>query len=223
MNKQRKFVRPITGHFLGWGDSTIPHRYIRIATNSGEQLIKVAKSLRPQIQDWQPGMWLTLLSQQRIDVSTGETKIKVKQLLITPLIDVPQIGSESSAPASCPLEPTKIRVCQGSTCRRQGSAKICRSMEMYLDQHHLTAQVEIETVKCLHQCKAAPHAIITSPVGSILPGKTHYRQLQPIQIQTILAKHFPVAVTKKQIASTLIEKIGYYLKQHRISTLNNLS
>ena len=57
MNKQHKLIKPLTGHFLGWGDDSTPHRYIKIATISGEQIVKVAKSLRPQIQDWQPGMW----------------------------------------------------------------------------------------------------------------------------------------------------------------------
>ena len=228
MNKQHKLIKPLTGHFLGWGDDNAPHRYIKLATTSGEQTVKVAKSLRHQIQDWQPGMWLTLLSQERISPATGETKIKVKQLLISPNI-YPFCRIDSEFPptdereASISVEPTKIRVCQGSSCRRQGAEKVCRSIQAYIDSNNLTGKVKIEAVKCLHQCKAAPHAIVSSPSNQILPGKTHYRQLQSGQVPAMLAKHFPVAPPTQQINSSLIEKIGNYLSQQRISISNNLS
>jgi NADH:ubiquinone oxidoreductase subunit E len=219
MKGQRKISRLLIGHFLGWGDDRIPHRYLKLSTPNGEQLIKVAKSLRPHIQDWQPGIWLTLIGSERMDRSTGETQIKVKQLLTAPQADSSQLaGSESAA-----IEPTKIQVCQGSSCRRRGSEQICRSMQVYLAQHDLTDRVEIETVKCLHQCKAAPQAIVTSPAANILPGKTHYRQLQPRQVPALLAKHFPIATPAKQIGTNLIEKIGNYLDRQLISTSHPLS
>jgi hypothetical protein len=226
MNKQHKRIEPLTGHFLGWGDDRIPHRYIKLATDSGEKTVKVAKSLRSQIQDWQPGMWLTLLSQERTSLVTGETKIKVTQLLISPRIyPSGRINSEfpptDTREVKMPVEPTKIRVCQGSSCRRRGSEQICRSMQAYLETNNLTKKVEIETVKCLHQCKAAPHAIVSSPSTAILPGKTHYRQLQPGQVQIMLAKHFPLAASPVPIGSNLIEKISNYLSQQRISVSNN--
>lgn len=226
MSKQQKLIRPLTGHFLGWGDDRMPHRYIKLATASGEKLLKVAKSLRPQIQDWQPGIWLILLGHERIDRSTGESKIKVKQLLTPPHVNPPhQILDRSPLPPiidSSPVKPTKIQVCQGSTCRRRGSDKICRSMEAYLDRHDLTDRVQIESVKCLHQCKAAPHAIVTSPAGAILPGKTHYRQIQSSQMQAILAKHFPIVSPPKPSSFNLIDQIGAYLQQHQISTSTTL-
>jgi Thioredoxin-like [2Fe-2S] ferredoxin len=223
MNKQHKLIKPLTGHFLGWGDDSTPHRYIKLATSSGEQTVKVAKSLRSQIQDWQPGMWLTLLSQERISLVTGETKIKVKLLASPGSYPSPRrIGGEflptNESQVKLPVEPTKIRVCQGSSCRRSGSEKICRSMQAYLESNDLAGKVQIETVKCLHQCKAAPHAIVSSPETAIVPGKTHYRQLQPGQVQVMLAKHFPIAASPVPIGSSLIEKIDNYLQQHRIST-----
>jgi len=232
-NQQRKIMRSLTGHFLGWGDDRTPHRYIRLATTNGEQLVKIAKSLRPQIQDWQPGIWLTLLSQERIG-STGEIEIKVKQLLTPPQMESPLEQSfpapvpptivgvaapiENRHPvANSPVLPTKIQVCQGSSCRRRGSEGICHAMQTYFNRHDLTERVEIETVKCLHQCKAAPHAIVTNPAGAILPGKTHYRQVQPNQVSTLLAKHFPIDIQPEPIGSNFIEKIGAYW-QHQVST-----
>ena len=91
-------------------------------------------------------------------------------------------------------------------------------MQTYLDRHDLTDRVQIETVKCLHQCKAAPHAIVNSPAESILPGKTHYRQLQPSQVNTILGKHFSIVLPSKPPGTNLIGKIATYLQRHQIST-----
>ncbi len=225
-NQRLKLIRPLTGYFLGWGDDHHPHRYIKLATANGECLIKAAKSLRPQIQDWQPGIWLTLLAQERVCRSTGEKKIKVKQLLTPARVD-PRHSHLAGSPLQSAIDcssilPTKIQVCQGSTCRRRGSDQICRSMEAYLDRHDLTDRVQIESMKCLHQCKAAPHAIVTSPAGEILPGKTHYRQIQPHQMQAILAKHFPIVSPPTPIGANLIEMIGAYLQQQLISTSINL-
>lgn len=222
-DRQQKVIRPLAGHFLGWGDDCLPHRYIKLSTTHGEKLIKVAKNIRSQIQDWQPGIWLTLLSQERIDRSTGQTKIKVKQLLMPPVVNPANgIIDESRSIANSASIPvvatTKIRVCNGSSCRRQGSDKICQSMQTYLDRHDLTERVQIETVKCLHQCKAAPHAIVNSPAESLLPGKTHYRQLQPSQINVILSKHFPIVSPSKPPDPNLIDKIAAYLQQHQIPT-----
>jgi (2Fe-2S) ferredoxin len=205
-DRQQKLIRSLIGHFLGWGDERTPHRYIKVATVNGEQLIKVAKSLRPQIQDWQPGIEVNLLTQERIDRSTGKRNIKVKKLLTPPSVSPDRTRPIANSP------PTKIQVCQGSSCRRRGSENICQAMQAYLDCHELTDRVQIETVKCLHQCKAAPQAIVTSPAASVLPGKTHYRQVQPTQVREILAKHFPIDAQPESIGSNLSEKIGDYIQ-----------
>jgi hypothetical protein len=135
-------IQPLTGEFVGWGDDRVPHRYIRLATANGEQVLKVAKSLRLQLQNWQTGIWLTVLGQKRLNLATGETKIKVKQVLVIPRIQ----AIEKSPPALSlepveqlpvikdPPPPTQIRVCQGSSCRRRGSEGICKAMENYFDQ-----------------------------------------------------------------------------------------
>ena len=166
-----------------------------------------------------------------MDRSTGEIKIKIKQLLTPPRhdfrsrIDLGSGAMANSSTVKSSREPTTIQVCQGSSCRRKGSEQICRSMQAYLDRQDLTQQVEIATVKCLHQCKAAPHAIVTSPVDNQLPGKTHYRQLHPRQIPTLLAKHFSniTPAQPQPMGANLIEKIGDYLHQQIISTSHPFS
>ncbi len=213
--KSKKVIRSLTGRFVGWGDDVLPHRYIKLATTNGEQLIKVAKSIRHQIQDWQPGNWLTVLCQERIDGDMGDRHLKVKQLLSFPLSP-----PDSSAVASASdLSATKIQVCQGSSCRRKGSDRICRSIQAYLVDNNLTDRVKIESVKCLHQCKVAPHAIFVSSADATLPGKMHYRQVQADRLPTILARHFPILAIPKPLVSSIIEKIDTYLDRCQISRL----
>jgi (2Fe-2S) ferredoxin len=225
MSRQyHKYIQPLTGQFLGWGDDRTLHRYVRLATANGEQRVKIAKSLRARVQDWQPGIWLTLMSQERICNTTGERQIKIKQVLSLPTAHAPS----DSPPVLTPIDvapvvdrplPTKIQVCGGSSCRRRGSANICQSMQAYLDRSDLTAQVQIETVKCLHQCKAAPHAIVTSPAAATVPGKTHYRQIQPSQVQALLAKHFPITAPSVPVEANFIDKISAYWQQHQTTTV----
>jgi (2Fe-2S) ferredoxin len=223
---KQKIVRSLTGEFLGCVEDRPPHRYIKLATASGEQTIKVAKNLRSQIPNWQPRSRLNFLCQERIDLLTGKRKIKVKQLLAPPLLDdtsgqsqiaVSSITSSTndlSSPTA--IAPTEIRVCQGSSCRRLGSVGICQSIQAYIDRHDLDDRVEIKTVKCLHQCKAAPHAIFTSSDAGT-PQKTHYRQLHHHQITAILNKHFPVILASTSIGANLLELMSNYLKEHIIS------
>jgi hypothetical protein len=207
----QKLIKPLIGQFLGWGDDRTPHRYLKIATVRGEERVKVAKSLRPYIQDWQPGIWLTLLSQEQICKVTGKRKLKVKHLL-TPdrsdsrLIDARslQASVKRNLATTEPAAVTKIQVCQGSSCRRRGSGQICQAMQAYIESHHLTDRVEIQSVKCLHQCKAAPQAILHSPATEILPGKTHHRQIQPDRVAAILAKHFPIDLPSTQAIVTAL-------------------
>jgi hypothetical protein len=224
----QKLTRSLTGQFLGWGDDRTPHRSIKLATASGLQTVKVAKSLRAQIQNWQPGISLHLLTKQRVNLTTGETSIKVKQLLTLPSIDFDLHSSEVAAENAFPVIDTPIElpdlteivapiaeilVCQGSSCRRRGSEGICRSMQAYLAQHDLTDRVEIKPVKCLHQCKAAPHAIFTGSTAAGVPDRTHYRQLQHYQLTAILAKHFPLGLVATPGGTNLIEQISNYLQK----------
>ena len=213
-NRQQQLIRPLTGYFLGWGDDRTPHRYIRLGTANGDLLVKVAKSLRSGIQDWQSGSFVNLLARERVDRATGSHKIKAKQLLKIARID-PTVDRFSRSLTN-PIAPTKIQVCQGSSCRRRGSDKICQMMQTYLNRNDLTDTVQIESVKCLHQCKAAPQAIVTSPATALIPGKTHYRQIQPTQVQALLAKHFPIASKPEPIGSNIVEEIDNYIQQWSI-------
>jgi hypothetical protein len=221
--QQQKRIRPLVGRFVGWGDEQQPHRYINIATADGEQLVKVSKSLRPQIQDWQPGIWLTLLGRERVDRSTGEVEIKVKQLLTSPRASPPMPSSLPNSVATCRPDTTnpvrsQIKVCQGSSCRRKGSEEICKSMQAYFDRNDLNDRVEIKAVKCLHQCKSAPHAIVTTSAANKLSQTKHYHQLALDRVKSILERHFPIDSAAKSIGINAILNFGNYLQKYSLFT-----
>lgn len=196
MSKQHKSDRTLTGEFLGWSDDCIPHRDLKLATDTGTIALKVAKSLRSQIQDWQVGISLSLTIQERRDPATGKVKTKVKQYT-----------------AVDRLPTTQIQVCQGSSCRRRGSAEIGAAMQAYIDRYQLTDRVEIQPVKCLHQCKNAPCALFIGSAESEIPGKIAYNKLQPYQITAILTKHLPIAIATTPLVTNLITQVSDYFQQ----------
>jgi (2Fe-2S) ferredoxin len=186
---QQKYIRPLTGSFLGWDDSRTPHRYLRVATANGELTIKASKRLRPQIQDLQPGVWLAMMIRERMDMATGEIKIKIKQLLKLPETNTPESCSSSFVELAAPVKNlAQIRICQGSSCRRRGSEQIYQMMQSYLNRTDLTGQVEIKTVKCLHQCKDAPH-IITTDLSEL--SRKHYHRVRSIDVNSIMMNSLP--------------------------------
>ncbi len=195
---QKKLVRPLTGQFLGWVDERKPHRSISIATANGVQTLKVAKSLRSPIQDWQLGISLNLTLVQRVKSGGKKIALKVKHAELLPAVNLDSLAVTGLGGRAASDEdrdrndaPTEIRVCQGSSCRRRGSASLYAAMQAYLDDRDSIDRVEIVSVKCLHQCKAAPHAIVTHQTEGILSMKTHYRQVRSDEVTAILERHLP--------------------------------
>lgn len=185
-----KSIRPLAGHFIGWGDDRVPHRYLKLATSDGELIAKVAKSLRSQIQEWQPGIWVNLMTQVRVK-SDGKSQIKIEQLIgsVDPSNLVATPATKRKAAPSLD-NTTEIRVCQGSSCRRRGSEQIAQAIAAELSDRQLGERVEVKSVKCMDRCKLAPNVTIVSSDEGILPGKTHYHKLQLDRIKSIIDQHF---------------------------------
>jgi (2Fe-2S) ferredoxin len=197
----------IEGWFLGWADDRTPHRRVRLLTDRGERVMKVVKSLRCEIQNWEPGLQVSLWCQQRVNVAKGKTKIKIERLLS--LSDRDRVCNQavrasSELPPSPPMQ--TIRVCQGSSCRKRGSKEICQAMASYLQEHDLTDRVQIKSVKCMHQCKNAPHAIVPHLTNS--QDDSHYRHVSAAQILKIMEKHFPAFCASHAIGKDLIEQLN---------------
>jgi NADH:ubiquinone oxidoreductase subunit E len=51
----------------------------------------------------------------------------------------------------------RIRICMGSSCFRRGNRKNLEFIETYLDEHGLTAHVELVGSRCEEQCRKGPN------------------------------------------------------------------
>jgi hypothetical protein len=200
----------IEGRFIGWADDRYPHRRLKIHTDRGEQVMKIVKSLRLEIQDWQPGIWVSLWCKQRVNIVKGKTKIKIERLLDPSNRSFSQTTLDLSPPVHT------IRVCQGSACRKQGSKGICEAIASYLEEHDLADRVQIRPVKCLHQCKTAPHVIFppASVEGKIEGGISHqhgihYPHFKTAQIAKIMGHHFPHLCASGVIGEDLLDRLSH--------------
>jgi Thioredoxin-like [2Fe-2S] ferredoxin len=200
----------VEGWFMGWADDRYPHRRLRILTDRGEQVMKIVKSLSTEIQDWQPGINVSLWCQQRVNVVKGKTKIKIEGLLDRHHRDLNLPTLDLSPPVQT------IRVCQGSTCCKRGSERVCQAIATYLEEHDLTDRVQIQPVKCLHECKTAPHAIFAGegPRLAVDGGLshrygTHYPRLTEVKIAKIMAYYFPDFCASQTIERDLLDRLSH--------------
>jgi (2Fe-2S) ferredoxin len=184
----------IEGQFLGFafGDG-YKLKYLRLATEAGEQQIKVPKEQRSFLyRSLVPGVWVEVAGSQKLDPDKGTVKRKAYQ--VTPLgnremrsiaTDKPE-ASVSFSPNK-PLIPTIaekkscILVCQ--KCKR-GTAAVMNALETELDDRGLD-QVTVKPTGCMKRCKEGPNMV--------MPDKTRYCKISPEQIPAVLDKHFPEA------------------------------
>ena len=175
----------LKGRFLGY---VVKDNYkikgVRLATDQGEQMIKLPKGLRyASAAILRPGAWVQVQGQQKTDLKTGETKLKALAIAPTsPIEALPSIPAPEPVVASVPVG-GRIRVCQKSSCRQRGSQAVWSALTSTLDSAGLQDTVQLQPVKCLGKCKAGPNLIV-------LPGKVRYSQVKPKQVPEIVQQHF---------------------------------
>lgn len=180
-----KTVFKLSGRFLGYMlKDTYKIKAMRLATAAGEEVIKLPKGLRyASAPILQPGAWVQVQGQQKIDLKTGQTQLKALEIMLaTPVEALPAHPALETVSISKPVE-GQIRVCHKSSCRQRGSQAVWSALVTALDSAGLTDSVQIQPVKCLGKCKAGPNLIIS-------PGKVRYSQVQPQQAVEIVQTHF---------------------------------
>lgn len=76
-----------------------------------------------------------------------------------------------------PIDRYRVLICQGRSCRQQGSAKVLETFCSY----HLT-KYKIEPSGCLGQCGMGPMVLI-------LPEKIWYDRVSLQQVNSIVRQH----------------------------------
>ncbi len=91
----------------------------------------------------------------------------------------PAKSSEVTKPPAC------ILVCGKSSCQKRGAGAVIASLEEAVVDRDLASQVKIKTTGCLKKCKQGANVVF-------LPDKASYTSVRPIQVSSLLAKHFPL-------------------------------
>lgn len=171
----------LEGRFLGYSaDDRGKFKFIRLASTS-EHRIKLSKYLRSQRLS--PGEWIQVTGIRQVNQITGQVKLKAEDLTIArPL----SLAAASPTPASKPLKPETILVCQKSDCCKLGAKAIATALQTEIQERGLTNQVIVKGTGCMKRCKAGPNLV--------MPDKTRYTKISPKAIPALIEQHFPPAV-----------------------------
>jgi (2Fe-2S) ferredoxin len=164
-------------------------RCLNLRTSEGLKHIKLKQSSRLDLLRAVlnglvfQGTWLEIVGQQKVD-SGGSLK-HLKALGIMALPD-PFIANQSAIALHHPrsmqsVVPSKILICQKSSCRKRGSMEVQQALEKELCDRQLSAQVCIKATGCLNQCSKGPNLVI---------GKTPYRNITVKDLAKLLDQHF---------------------------------
>ncbi|MEL6231985.1 MAG: (2Fe-2S) ferredoxin domain-containing protein [Cyanobacteria bacterium J06627_3] len=171
--------------FMAGGKS--PFKYLSLRDTHGQHVIKLPKSVRMMLFRYlQVGDSIRVVGDQSIDSETGEPKLKAKEVVrikplavvATPVKDVPQPAL--SRPKG---KPSKILICQKSSCRKRGASQVCRAVEAALANQGLTDTVQVKLTGCMDKCKAGPNMVV-------MPDKQRYTKVKPAQVPGLIGQHF---------------------------------
>lgn len=163
-----------------------------LATAEGECYVKLAKHLRFAFNWHLPkGTWLQIIGTKKIDIKTGEVKLKAEQVMAARLqptaaaniTDIQASLTKDNSPVIAKKTKATILVCQKSDCMKRGGQAVCKALEAELGDRNLTEQVTIKGTGCMKNCKAGPNLV--------MPDKTRYCRIQATQISGLIDKHFP--------------------------------
>jgi (2Fe-2S) ferredoxin len=165
----------LEGRFLGFAAEAGGYKlkYIRLATATGEQQIKLSKDLRsPLYRLLTPGEWIQVSGSQKL--SSGRMKLKAYQ--VSP-ID-PAAQRQAIAPAS---KSACILVCQKSDCCKRGSREVATALQAELNERGLADQVTIKATGCMKRCKEGANLV--------MPDKSRHSRVRPRDVEALVDRH----------------------------------
>lgn len=233
--EQKSKLSSLEGQVIQWLDRS-QGKQLLLATSDGQVRVKLSKSLRYYLaatidredQKNLLGAWVQvsgryrkngkykaqkLLIRNSCNLSSNLTTLDLPYSSLHPTIPVlkppqsisPQsISTQSISTPSKPVNstPACILVCGKSSCQRRGAGAVIASLQESISDRSLETQVKIKTTGCLKKCKQGVNVIF-------LPDKTKYTQVKPIQVSSLVSKHFPHPATP-------------VVPDHHIATTNSL-
>ena len=162
--------------------------------------IKLDKDIREIASDSIEAQdWIKIAGKGKLDKKTGKIKWKantVEKISLQEVADVKEKvekKAESQSTKSKPLtaaktKPTRILVCQKSSCRKKGSQKVSNAMEDAIAKAAASDQVIVKSTGCLNCCKTGPTVIVLSASGKDKKAlKERHRKVTPKAAKKIVA------------------------------------
>lgn len=181
----------LEGQFLGFvSQPGTKLKYLRILVEAGELIVKIPKEFRAGVyQRLVPGDLIQVFGEKKIQEHSGAFKLKAYWIhQVSSVVASTELATEP-LPCQTPVAPcqqktklSKIRVCQGSGCRKRGGKRLLSCLETALKQLGLQHQVRIEQTGCVKQCSSAPNVVF--------PGKNRCGKIRPDAVAELIAKHF---------------------------------
>lgn len=185
---RRSELSTLEGRVMQWLDR-IPHKRLLLATGQGKVPVKLSKALRHSLismvdQQNILGTWVRLSGSYRKDGEYKAEELFIHHLannLSDPLVELPQQTKSFSLEKP---SPACILVCGKSSCQRRGAGAVIASLQENISDRGLDTQVKIKTTGCLKKCKQGVNVVF-------LPDKTSYAEVKPMQVSSLVTKHFP--------------------------------
>jgi (2Fe-2S) ferredoxin len=190
MSNPRKSPFRLVGQLEGYELSKSGKvRSLNLKTSEGLRQIKLMQSSRLDLLRGvlnglvSQGAWLEIVGQQKV-YSDGTLK-SLKAQGLTALqapCDIEELAVESpNPPLRQSVVPSKILICQKSSCRKRGSLAVQQALEQELGDRQLSSQVCVKATGCLKHCSKGPNLII---------DKTPYRDVTVKDLAKLLDRHF---------------------------------
>lgn len=157
---------------------------LRVATDKGVWVIKVAKELREDLPTLHPGDWLRLRGEKMVDLKKGKIKLKAWEVMSISGDDRGEI-----APPKTKKAPVgKVLICQKSSCCKRGAKAVLNAIETHIDSLQLGDRIRVQKTGCLKGCKRGPNLVV-------VPERTRYEKVTPTEAKALVDRHFSSIVT----------------------------
>ncbi|EDX87631.1 hypothetical protein S7335_5341 [Synechococcus sp. PCC 7335] len=141
--------------------------------------------------------WIKIAGKGKPDKKTGKIEWKASTIKKVSLRKVAKVKEEaktrshsvqSKSLSTAKAKPTRILVCQKSSCRKKGSQKVSDAMEKAIANAEASDQVIVKSTGCLKCCKTGP-TVVVLPANdkNKKTSKERHRKVTPKAAKKIVA------------------------------------
>jgi (2Fe-2S) ferredoxin len=168
-------------------------KYARLSTPEGDRTIKIPKEQRLGLyHSLKPGDRIQCTGEQKLNVETGERKLKAYRILKTfatndlkvqeraEVIHLSDRSAQNLQMRPTPKTLVTVLACQKSDCAKRGSERVCNVLLGALEEQNLAGYVKVKSTGCLKHCKSGPHLVV-------MPDKSRYSKVTVADVPDIVA------------------------------------